>query len=37
MITPRWKTAAAVRKGARQTAGATLQQKMGTKPFNDSN
>ena len=37
LITPRWKTAAALRKGARQTAGATLQQKTGTKPFNDSN
>jgi len=36
LITPRWKTAAASRKGARQTAGASLQQKNGAKPFNDS-
>lgn len=36
LITPRWKTAAASRKGARQTAGASLQQKNGSKPFNDS-
>ncbi|MFZ4708743.1 MAG: class I SAM-dependent methyltransferase [Zwartia sp.] len=36
LITPRWKTAAASRKGARQTAGATLQQKNGAKSFKDS-
>lgn len=31
LITPRWKRAAALRKGARQTAGAALQQKTGSK------
>jgi hypothetical protein len=36
MITPRWKSAAALRKGARQTAGATLQQKTVTKSLDDS-
>ena len=36
LITPRWKTAAASRKGARQTAGATLQQKNDSKSCNDS-
>jgi SAM-dependent methyltransferase len=36
LIKPRWKTAAASRKGARQTAGATLQQKNGAKSFKDS-
>ena len=32
LITPRWKTAKPLRKGARQTAGATLQQKNSSKP-----
>ena len=36
LIKPRWKTAAAVRKGARQTAGATLQQKTSSKSLDHS-
>jgi hypothetical protein len=35
LITPRWKTAKPLRKGARQTAGATLQQKNSSKPTNE--
>jgi hypothetical protein len=36
LITPRWKSAAPLRKGARQTAGATLQQKASSKSLDDS-
>ncbi|PHY05399.1 MAG: SAM-dependent methyltransferase [Alcaligenaceae bacterium] len=35
LITPRWKTAKRLRKGARQTAGATLQQKNSSKLTNE--
>jgi hypothetical protein len=36
LITPRLKSAAPLRKGARQTAGATLQQKTSSKSMDDS-
>ena len=35
LITPRWKSAQPLRKGARQTVGAALQQKTGSKPSSD--
>jgi SAM-dependent methyltransferase len=37
LITPRWKTASSLRKGARQPAGAALQQKTPITQLNQSN